>query len=201
MKFERILVLSPHTDDAEVGAGGTIAKFIEEKAHLTALMFGVPTVALVDECKKAMKILGVEEYQMLDFKTRHFGRFRQQILQVLWDYNEKNQVDLVLTPSTLDLHQDHQTVTNEALRAFRDSTILGYELVGNHILLRENCFVPLEERHVQKKIEAVLCYKSQINLRPDRFTEDFLRSVVRSRAPHVKTKYAEAFEVIKLILK
>lgn len=199
MKFKNILALSPHTDDIEIGCGGTIAKLVEEEAHVTALMFGVPLVQLVDECKQAMKILGIEDYHILDFKTRHFQRFRQQILQLLYDYNEENTVDLVLTPSTLDLHQDHETVTTEALRAFKHSTILGYELIRNHILLRENCFVPLEERHVQKKVEAVLCYKSQISLRPDRFTEDFLKSVMRSRAPHVRTKYAEAFEVIKLI--
>ena len=200
MKFEEVLVLSPHTDDAEIGAGGTIAKLVESGAHVTALMFALPLPVLLDECKNAMMILGVKNYQLLDFKTRHFDRFRQQILQVLWNYNETNQVDLVLTPSTLDLHQDHQTVTNEALRAFRNSTILGYELAGNHILLRENCFVPLEERHIQKKIEAVLCYKSQIKLRHDSFNEEFIKSIVRSRAAHVKTKYAEAFEVIKLIL-
>ena len=200
MKFKEVLVLSPHTDDAEFGAGATIAKLVEEDAHITAFMFAAPLVQLVDECKKALNILGVHNYKIFHFKTRHFYKVRQKILQLLWDYNKATQVDLVLTPSTLDLHQDHQTVTNEALRAFRHSTILGYELVGNHILLRENCFVSLEEKHVKKKVEAVLCYKSQVKLRPNIFNEDFIRAIMRSRSAHVKTKYAEAFEIIKLIL-
>lgn len=199
MRVKKVLLLSPHTDDAEFGAGGTVVRLVEEGADVTALMFSVPNVALIDECKKALTILGVEKYRFLDFRRRTFPQCRQQILDYLYKYNQKNRVDLVLTPSTLDFHQDHQTVTNEALRAFKQSTILGYEIPGNHILLRENCFVSLEERHVKKKVEAVLCYKLEMKLRPHQFNESFIKSVLMSKGVYVKKKYVEAFEVIKLV--
>ncbi len=200
MKFNNVLLLSPHTDDVEFSAGGTVARLVEEGAEMKALMFSVPNMVLFEECKNALAILGVENYEFLDFRRRIFPQCRQQILDYLYEYNQKNRIDLVLTPSTLDFHQDHQTVTNEALRAFKQSTILGYEMPGNHILLRENCFVELEERHVKKKVESILCYKLEVKLRPHHFNESFIRSVLISKGGYVKKKYAESFEVIKLVL-
>ncbi len=96
------------------------------------------------------------------------------------------------------MHQDHQVITNEALRAFKQSTILGYEMPWNNILFRANCFIALREKDVEKKLQALRCYKTQIGRR-NYFEEDFLRGILRTRGTHIKAKYAEAFEVIKLV--
>ena len=196
--FKRILVLSPHTDDGELGTGATIARFIEEGAHVCYIAFSAPGSDLSNECKNALKILNVNDYIILDFPRRHFPERRQEILQFLYEYNMKNEIDLVLTPSQMDLHQDHQTVTNEALRVFKHSTILGYELAWNHIVFKENCFIALDERHVQKKLTALSCYKTQ----KDKiyFNKDYLKCLIRSRGVQIGEKYAEAYEVIKLVV-
>jgi LmbE family N-acetylglucosaminyl deacetylase len=197
--FDTVLVLSPHTDDGELGAGGTITKLVENGSKVTYFAFSAPREILKTECEKCLDVLGVKRFRIFDFKVRHFPESRQEILEILFDYDKKNRPDLILTPSTNDLHQDHQTVTNETLRAFKHSTILGYELPWNNILFRENCFIPLRQRHVQKKIEALWNYKTQISER-HYFDKEYLRGLTRSRGAQIGEKYAEAFEAIKVVL-
>lgn len=105
---------------------------------------------------------------------------------------------MVLIPSPNDLHQDHQTVAIEAMRAFKQIGILGYELPWNNIVFRTECFVPLEERHIDKKVEAVKAYESQMH----RYyaNEDFIRSLAIIRGTQICVKVAEAFEIIRWIL-
>lgn len=196
--YNHILVLSPHTDDAELGAGGTIAKLKDKDTTIHMIAF-----SWCDEednkksVRNAVDILSIDKLQLLDFKRRIFPKQRQEILQVLYDYNQKYHPDLVLTPTTTDLHQDHITVTREAMRAFKASTILGYEMPWNNIQITTNSFIPLNEKHVQKKITALKSYNTQLNRYY--FNEEYFRSILRMRGTQIQTKYAEAFEVIKFV--
>jgi len=196
--FDNVLVLSPHTDDGELATGGTIARFIESGSNVHFVAFSAWRQVLKDECEASLRTLGVNDYAILDFPRRHFPEKRQEILQYLYDLNQERKIDLVLTPSLSDLHQDHQAVTNEALRAFKHSSILGYELPWNHIEFRENGFMSLQKKHVDLKLEALWCYETQYK-RPY-FNKDYLIGLIRSRGLHVGVEYAEAYEVIKLIL-
>jgi len=197
--FETVLLLAPHLDDIELGAGGMVAR-LSEGSWITYMGFYTPP-ELRNEFHESARILGIDEIHLLDFERRTFPAHRQEILQVLYDYEMSHEVDLVLTPATTDIHQDHQTVTNEAIRAFRRSTILGYEVPGNNIELRQNCYVPLTEKQVEMKVEALQCYKSQIPTRGLKFTEAYTRSRIINYGGHINTKYAEIFEVIKLVIK
>ena len=196
--FKNIVVLSPHTDDGELAAGGTINRFVEEGANIKYLALSAPRAVLKEECAKCLEVVGVRDFQIFDFPRRHFPQHRQEILQLLYDYNLENDVDLVLTPSTRDLHQDHQPVTNEAMRAFKHSSIFGYELPWNHIIFQENCFIALTKMHVEKKLEALSYYKSQEARHY--FDMEYLRGLTRSRGVQVGEMFAEAFEVIKIVL-
>ena len=196
--FQNVLVLSPHTDDGELAAGGTIARFVQEGSNVTYIALSAPRPELHEECRECLEVLGVDDYSILDFPRRIFPEKRQEILQYIYDYNAENDVDLVLTPSTQDLHQDHQTVTREAMRAFKNSSILGYELPWNHIVFNENCYISLDEEHVEKKLLALSKYKTQETRHY--FDMDYLRGLMRSRGVHIKSKFAESFEVIKLVL-
>ena len=198
--FKKVLVLSPHTDDGELGAGGTIARLVEQGSQVTYFAFSAPKANLRDECKKSLKVLGVKDFEIFDIEVRLFPSLRQKILDILYTYNKERHFDLILTPSTNDLHQDHQTVTNEALRIFKQSTILGYELPWNLIEFKENCFVSLEETHVKKKITALWNYKSQIETKRPYFNEEYLKSLMRAHGLKIRSEYAEAFEAIKLVL-
>ena len=197
---KKALILSPHTDDAELGCGGTISKMVEDGWNVHVMYFsavGDRYPNLAEEAANSGKILGVT-HEILDFETRFFPRDRQAILQSLYDHSKKNQYDIVFTPTTTDIHQDHGVVTSEAKRAFRNCTLLGYELPWNNLSVSLNCFIPLEERHVKKKILALDCYDSQKH--NPYFNEKFFRSVVKMRGIQLSCAYAEGFEAIKVRL-
>ena len=199
-KKRKALVLSPHTDDAELGCGGTIAKLIEEGWDVHVIYFSAVAERypnLVEEAAKSGEILGIT-HEVLNFHTRFFPRDRQEILQSLYDHSRSIKYDLVFTPTTTDIHQDHGVVTAEAKRAFRNCTLLGYELPWNNLSVSLNCFIPLEERHIKKKILALDCYDSQKH--NPYFNEKFFRSVVKMRGIQLSSPFAEGFETIKVRL-
>lgn len=210
LNFSKILVLSPHPDDAELGAGGTIARFIEEGKEVYYVAFssceksipqGLPGNALTVECQNSTKLLGIspDKLSLLDYEVRTFPAYRQQILENLVEFNEKVKPDLILVPSSSDTHQDHQTIYNEALRAFKKtSSIWGYEHPWNNLTFTTDIFVKLAERHIAKKIEALSQYKSQ-DFR-SYFEEKYIRALAYTRGIQVDFPFAETFELIRLLL-
>ena len=197
--FENILALSPHTDDVEIGCGGTLRKFQEKGNNIRVIAFSwCKLEELKQEISVSTKILGIDNLDILDFPHRNFFLKRQEILDILYNIASNTKVDLVLVPSTRDLHQDHQVICSEALRAFKNSTIWGYEMPWNNIIFQTNCFVKLSQENIQKKIEALSCYKSQKHR--IYFQEDFQWSIARTRGTQIGTEFAEAFELIKLVI-
>ncbi|RLG38202.1 MAG: PIG-L family deacetylase [Candidatus Alkanophagales archaeon] len=207
--FERILVLSPHTDDGELGCGGSLAKFIEGGGEVFYVALssceksvpeGFPEDILKKEVKKATKILGIKRENLLlfEYEVREFPRLRQEILDTLIEIRAEIKPDVVFTPSSYDTHQDHKVTRDETLRAFKKCTVLGYEQPWNNITFDTTAFVRLEERHIEKKIEALSCYESQ-KARPY-FNSSFIKSLARMRGVQIDVEYAEAFEVIRWII-
>ncbi len=206
-----IIILSPHTDDGEIAAGGTIARFAEEEKEIYYAAFssceislpnGLPEDILKIECKKAIEILGIkyENVILLDYEARTFPSHRQKILDCMIDLNKKIKPDLVLIPSSNDTHQDHQTIHQEALRAFKKtSSIWGYEHPWNNLTFTTDIFVRLEERHVKKKIEAMGQYKSQ-DFRTY-FDEKYIKALAYTRGTQVDYSFAETFELLRLLVR
>jgi len=210
IRFKNILVLAPHTDDGELGAGGTIARLIESGAIVTYVAFStaeesvpdhLPKDILKTEVKKATVKLGIlpENLIIFNYAVRKLNYVRQEILEDLIKLRRANNYDLILIPSLNDIHQDHRTIAQEGLRAFKNVTIFGYELIWNNLNFNTQCFVHLEERHVQTKINALKEYASQ-GFR-DYLSDDFIKSLARTRGVQIGTKYAETFEVIRLSFK
>jgi len=208
--FSRILILSPHTDDGELGCGGSIAKFVEEgrEVYYVALSAceksipdNFPKDILKKEVKAATSVLGIgnDNLMLFDFEVREFPTFRQEILETLIRVRDEIKPDVVFTPSSFDTHQDHKVVMEETLRAFKGCTILGYEQPWNNITFDTTAFIPLEERHIKLKVEALMCYESQMG-RPY-FNDVFIRSLARTRGVQINAEYAEAFEVIRWIIR
>jgi LmbE family N-acetylglucosaminyl deacetylase len=205
---KKILVISPHTDDGELGCGGSIAKFIEEGNDVEYVALSCceksvppefPPDILSQEVKLATKILGIKKPILLSFEVREFPRFRQEILDALIRLRNKIQPDIVFTPSRSDTHQDHKTTVEETMRAFKKCTILGYEQPWNNITFDTHAFISLREIHVQKKIDALACYETQKErayLNPD-----FIRGLALTRGTQIEETYSEAFEVIKWVIR
>jgi len=208
--FERILVLSPHTDDGELGCGGSIARFVEEGKEVFYVALssceksvpeGYPEDILRTEVKKATEALGIKGSNLLlyEYEVREFPRLRQEILDTLIEVRGEVQPDVIFTPSSYDTHQDHKVTREETLRAFKECTILGYEQPWNNITFDTTAFVLLEERHLRKKIEALNCYESQ-RCRAY-LDDDFIHSLARTRGVQINAGYAEVFEVIRWVIR
>jgi len=204
LKPSTVLVLSPHTDDGELGCGGTISKWIEEghDVHYIALSAcetlhreGWASDVLRREVAAATGVLGVRDDRLtvLDFEVRQFSRDRQEILQMLVEINRDLSPEIVLAPRTDDLHQDHAVVAMESLRAFKRTNILCYEIAWNSVKAEAACFVSLCDNDVDAKIRALACYRSQ-ETRPY-MDPDFIRSQVRYHGVRAGAKYAESFHV------
>lgn len=207
--FKKILVLAPHTDDGELGCGGTIAKFIEEGKEVYCAAFsiaedsvpkGFAKDALVHEFTAAMKTLGVRKENLFIFRyrVRHFLTFRQEILEEIVKLRSKINPDLVIVPSPNDIHQDHQVITSEGLRVFKKISVIGYELPWNNIVFETRSFVKLEKSHVQKKIEALHSYETQKER--SYLNEDFIWGLAKTRGTQFESDYAEAFEVLRILI-
>lgn len=208
--FDKILILGPHTDDGEFGCGGTIARFIEEGQDVYYATFscaeesvpnGLPKDILEKEVKASSDVLGIKPENLLIYRypVRKFAQYRQEILEDLVKLKNNIHPDLVLMPSQNDLHQDHYTVAVEGLRAFKFNSILAYEMPWNNINFRTVSFVYLEERHIEKKLESVKCYRSQTGRKYA--NEEFIKSLARTRGVQIGVEFAETFEVVRWILK
>ncbi len=207
--IKQILVLAPHTDDGELGAGGTINKLIEYGATVYYAAFstaeesvpdGWPKDILKTEVINATDKLGIKKENVLifDYQVRKLNFMRQGILDDLTKMRKEIKPQLVLMPCFNDIHQDHSTIAHEGLRAFKTTSILGYELIWNNLTFNTTSFVALEKKHIQLKADALKEYKSQ-GIR-DYMSEDFIFSLAKTRGVQIGTDYAESFEVIRWII-
>ena len=101
-------------------------------------------------------------------------------------------------PSLNDIHQDHLTVAEEGLRAFKTTTILGYELIWNNLTFNTTTFIKLEAKEVEYKCQALQEYKSQE--KRNYMSNDFIYALAKARGVQINTEYAEAFEVVRWII-
>ena len=200
----RVMVLSPHTDDGEIGVGGVTARMLEEEHEVHYVILSVPLPELHRECSQSINTFKTENngihLHMYNFETRIFPEKRQEILQTLYDLNEKIKPDLVFTPSTYDYHQDHETTTKEAIRGFRHTSILGYIIPYNCRTWKEDVFISFTEQHLWTKISALSNYISQRQLGRSALFSENIRHEAVLRGLQCKRDYAEVFENIKLII-
>lgn len=208
-KFKNVYVLAPHTDDGELGAGGTISKLIEGGANVYYFAFstaeesvpkGFPSDILKTEVINATEKLGIKKENVFiyNYQVRKLNYVRQEILEDLIKHRQVLKPDLVLMPSLNDIHQDHSTIAQEGLRAFKNTTILGYELIWNNLTFNTTSFVKLNKKHIQAKCDALKEYKSQG--KRDYMSEEFIFSLAKARGVQIGSEYAESFEVIRLVI-
>ncbi len=209
MNAKKVLVLAPHTDDGELGCGGSINRLIEEGNEVYYVAFSICTRSLpahlapdtlAKEVKVATKILGLADNHLIlyDFDVRRFKESRQEILEELIKIKGDINPELVFVPSPTDIHQDHQVISEEGLRAFKNTSILGYELPWDNVTFNTRSFIKLQDRHVDKKIEALGAYESQ--KARTYLNGNFIRSLATTRGVQINTNYAEAFEVIRWVI-
>ncbi len=206
--LKRVLVLAPHTDDGEFGCGGTMARLVEAGAEVRYVAFsiatkslppGFPPDTLAREVREATAVIGIPEERLVvhDFEVRTFPEHRQEILELLIALWEEFEPDAVFQPSVHDIHQDHQVVAAEGLRAFKRTTLLGYEIPWNNYDFSYQAYVALERAHLERKTEALGKYASQ---KHRRYAEpEYIWNIARTHGVNVNREFAEVFEVYRVV--
>jgi len=207
--ISKILILAPHTDDGEFGCGGSVVRFIREGKQVYYAAFSTaeesvpdpwPKDILKTEVREATGRLGIpaENLMIFNFKVRELSYYRQEVLEELVNIKKEICPDLVFLPSSNDVHQDHSTISIEGVRAFKNTSILGYEIPWNNIEFKTQAFVILSEEDINKKIFALDAYNSQKGR--NYANEEFIRSLARTRGVQIGSRYAETFEVIRWVM-
>jgi LmbE family N-acetylglucosaminyl deacetylase len=211
MDKKKILILSPHTDDAELGCGGTITRLLKERNLVHWVVFssaedslpkGMPKDTLRKEFMHVVKSLGLtsKNVEVLRYRVRYLFTKRQQILEKLVKIRRAFDPNLVIGPSLNDLHQDHIIVANEMVRAFKSSaSIISYELPWNHVTFNTQFLVRLQRSDIEKKLHLLELYKSQYLKERKYFSKEFIFGLASARGVQAGSDYAEAFEIIRWI--
>jgi LmbE family N-acetylglucosaminyl deacetylase len=208
MNNQKILILGPHTDDGEWGAGASIARWIRQgnkvwyaafSAAEESVLAEFPPDVLRTEIVEAASVLGIpkENVRVFHHKVRYFPRDRQDLLEEMIRLRHEINPTLVVLPSSYDTHQDHKVISEEGFRAFKRCSILGYEIPWNNRKIDLTYFQHLDEEDIASKVRAIAAYKSQVFRNPH--YEEFIRSLAVQRGFQVGCRYAEAYEVIRWV--
>jgi LmbE family N-acetylglucosaminyl deacetylase len=200
---QRVLFLGAHPDDIELGAGALIAHI----AGMTEIL----CVTLSDnqknpdlqnvacEYQNSMKMLGVPADNVIlgQFETRRFPHARQEILEYMIQLNRSFHPDIVFTHTKADIHQDHGTVTEEALRAFRGTTVLGFDVIRSSYGFFPNFLVEVSEADLDKKIAALAEYKTYSGRYY--FDPQLTRATLIRHGALAERPYAEGFDILRVV--
>lgn len=208
MTFRRVLLLSPHPDDAEYGAGALVRALTTQEAEVHYRAFSLcreslpegDTERLRTESLACLERLGVCECKAkyYDFPVRRFPEYRQDILETLVRLRRQTCPDLVLCPAPTDRHQDHGVVCREAERAFPQATVLGYLFPWNNQAARALAFHRFDRDALGAKVEALRCFRTQHHRAY--MAPEAIEAVARSAGLTAGAEFAESFDVLRLHL-
>jgi LmbE family N-acetylglucosaminyl deacetylase len=204
----RILCVGAHSDDIEIGCGGTMLRLLAElgDAEVHWVVLGSSGERDAEAIASAGRFL--EGARRKDIVIEHFkNSFFPYIGEEIKAFFEKLKMsitpDIVFTHYRGDLHQDHRLVSELTWNTFRSQLILEYEILKyDGDLGTPNVFVHLDEATCQRKIGVIMeCFRSQQD--KDWFTPDAFFSLLRIRGVESKApeRYAEAFYCRKVVLR
>jgi LmbE family N-acetylglucosaminyl deacetylase len=200
---KRVLFLGAHPDDIELGCGALI--------HHIKTFSDVLCVTLSDNQKnpllknvleehyKSMKLLGVPKEKIIlgQFTTRIFHDSRQEILEYFLKLRRDFNPDIIFVHSKQDIHQDHNTMTEEALRAFRGITVLGFDVVRSSYGFFPHFLVEVTEEDVNAKLDALSQYETYQE--KYYFNRDVLRATMIRHGTLAECSFAEGFDILRIV--
>jgi LmbE family N-acetylglucosaminyl deacetylase len=202
-----ILCLGAHSDDIEIGCGGTMLRLLSAYAPVRVIwvVFSAEGVREREARSSAARFLAeADTHQVVinNFRDGFFPFEGAKIKEVFEEVVRNVAPDLIFTHSRDDCHQDHHLISDLTWQTFRDHLILEYEVPKyDGDLGRPNCYVPLSESHCQGKIEHLLeVFGSQRG--KSWFTEETFRGLMRLRGIEctAASGCAEAFYARKLVI-
>ncbi len=200
---KKVCFIGAHPDDIELGCGAFISNIIGKADILCVTLSDNqknPALAhVVDEHYRSMSVLGVrrEQVKLESFVTRRFPELRQEILEYLYKLNHAYKPDIVITHSRADIHQDHQQTTEEVLRAFRGTTVLGFDALRSSYGFFPHFLVEVTAEDVERKINALAEYATY----DDKyyFSREVLRATLIRHGALAELPYAEGFDILRIV--
>lgn len=206
-KLRSLLCLGAHSDDIEIGCGGTVLRLIESNPGLAVhwVVFSAAGDRSREAESAAARFLaraGSKTVELHQFRDGFFPSELGKIKTYFEELKAKIQPDVVFTHTRADLHQDHRAVCELTWNTFRDHVVLEYEVpkwdgdLGN-----PNVFVPIEERHAKEKIAILMeCFATQAGKRW--FDEETFVGLMRLRGMecNAASRRAEAFYGRKVVV-
>jgi len=224
----KILVVSPHADDETIGMGGTIARYAEEGHEVViAVMTGHGEEephpiwpremwdTLRAEAREAYEILGVKQFIFREIPAARVAD------EPVWKLNKVTdevvrtvRPDVLYVPFPFDLHKDHRELFHSFSVAWRPSSEVGSgikEIYSYEVMSETHWNVPYVEpgflpnvwidisKHLEKKLEALNCFRSQICSAPHARSIEAIRALAIFRGAQAGVPASEAFVTVRII--
>lgn len=207
--LRRLLAIGAHSDDIEIGCGGTLVRLLEEHPGLEVgwLVLSAHGERADEARRSAEAMLGStgpgQRYIAVESFRDGFLPYQGAAVKERFEQlKQQFEPDLILTHYGRDAHQDHRLISELTWNTFRDHAILEFEIPKfDGDLGTPNTFVRLSEAHVRRKVEHLLRhFPSQASKRW--FTEDLFHALLRIRGmeSNAPERYAEAFYSRKLVV-
>jgi LmbE family N-acetylglucosaminyl deacetylase len=203
----KVLCLGAHSDDIEIGCGGTMLHLVSRYTNLEVdwVVFSSGSEREREARTSAALFLKQTKRQQVIVKSFRDGFFPYEGIKIKEFFEELKQEvnpDLIFTHYRTDRHQDHRTISDLTWNTWRRHLVLEYEIPKyDGDLGTPNCFVPLTQEVCSRKIKYICdIFQTQGN-RPW-LTEDTFRALLRLRGVECAAadKYAEGFYCRKLVL-
>jgi len=200
---KKICFIGAHPDDIELGCGAFISNITGKTDILCVTLSDNqknPVLSnLVEEHQHSMAILGVpgDHVRLESFVTRRFPELRQEILEYLYRLNHEYQPDIVFTHTRADIHQDHQQTTEEVLRAFRGTTVLGFDALRSSYGFFPHFLVEVSAADVERKIQSLSAYSTYND--KYYFSEAVLRATLIRHGALAERQFAEGFDILRIV--
>jgi LmbE family N-acetylglucosaminyl deacetylase len=208
----RILVISPHCDDAELAAGGSMSRLLNRGdeviviAIINRFKVNDKFIDLKEEFDKSMKALEVDQFMCFDAMSDEIHQkgydLEQKFFNLKKQFEHTKRIDMVIAPSMNDLHEDHQRVSLASRRVFKFARkYLEYKHAWNkpiHKQIQNECnnfHIGFDEADMVNKEYALACYKTQEYR--EYFKPRYIRALATACGLHSKKTFAERFEVVR----
>lgn len=202
-----ILCVGSHSDDIEIGCGGTILRLAEQYPGSTFhwVVLSAPGVRAAEAQEAALRFTASARLCSPILKTFPDGFLpyvASEVKQLFEELKKRISPDIIFTHNRKDAHQDHRLAAELTWNTFRDHMILEYEIPKyDGDLGQPSLFVPLSDEHYRAKVDHLLAAFPSQRVKRWFQPETFLALMrLRGMECNAPSGYAEAFYCRKLVI-
>jgi len=200
-----VLCLGAHSDDIEIGCGGTILELLATNrgVRVTWVVFSGDARREAEARRAARRFLKdarSSEVFVLKHRDGFFPSQTTDIKEFFEELKRTTRPDVIFTHYRHDRHQDHRTISDLAWNTFRNHLVLEYEIPKyDGDLGIPNVFVPVSRRFARRKVNDI-CSMFETQQGQHWFTPDLFFGLMRVRGIECGAEYAEAFHARKAVV-